>query len=191
MIGEHLARLELAARRLRRGLGQLDDWGTRLADVLSAGGRLLVCGNGGSAAQAQHLSAELVGRFKDERRPFSAIALHGDTSSLTAIVNDYGPEHAYSRQVRAHGRPGDVLICLSTSGRSPNVVAAARAAADMSLRPWALTGPGPNPLTEACTEALTVDCSDTATVQEIHLVAIHMLCIAVDARVRRTERQAS
>ena len=95
--------------------------------TLAAGGRLLAAGNGGSAAQAQHLTAELVGRYRDERPGYSAIALHADTSTLTAVGNDYGFDSLFARQVTAHGRPGDILILLSTSGRSPNLLAAAEA----------------------------------------------------------------
>ncbi|WP_143860684.1 D-sedoheptulose-7-phosphate isomerase, partial [Nocardia cerradoensis] len=116
------------------------------ARVYQRGGRLFTCGNGGSAAEAQHLSAELTGRFRGERQPLSAIALHCDTSSTTAIVNDYGIDEMFARQLRAHGRPGDVLVVLSTSGSSPNVVAAAKAAHDIGMATWAMTGPPPNPL---------------------------------------------
>ncbi|MEU9022308.1 SIS domain-containing protein [Actinomadura sp. NPDC048394] len=158
----------------------IEAWGRRLAGVLRAGGRLLACGNGGSAAEAQHLTAELVGRFEDERRPLSAIPLHGDTSSVTAIGNDYGPAHVFARQVQAHGRPGDVLVCLSTSGRSPNVIAAADRARELGLTAWAVTGPGPNPLADACHDAITVRAGATSTVQEIHLAAVHLLCGVVD-----------
>ena len=118
----------------------------QLRAIFDRDGRLLACGNGGSAAEAQHLTGELVGRFREERRPLSAIALHADSSALTAIGNDYGPEEVYARQVRAHGRPGDVLVAFSTSGTSPDVVAAAKAAEEIGLTVWALTGPAPNPL---------------------------------------------
>ncbi|MBX6769754.1 MAG: SIS domain-containing protein, partial [Actinomadura rubrobrunea] len=155
-------------------------WGRRLARVLDTGGRLLACGNGGSAAEAQHLTAELVGRFVGDRRPFAAIPLHGDTSAVTAIGNDYGAVNVFARQVQAHGRRGDVLICLSTSGRSPNVVAAAEHARRLGVTAWAITGPGPNPLAAACDDAITVDAVSAATVQEIHLAAIHLLCGVVD-----------
>jgi D-sedoheptulose 7-phosphate isomerase len=147
---------------------------------LLQGRRLLAVGNGGSAAQAQHLTAELVGRYCDDRIPFSAIALHADTSSLTAISNDYGVDEAFSRQVRAHGRPGDVLVALSTSGRSPNVLASVAAARGLGLTVWGLTGPAPNPLAAACDEALSVHSPSGATVQEVHLVAVHLLCAAID-----------
>ncbi|MFI7636391.1 SIS domain-containing protein [Nonomuraea sp. NPDC049400] len=155
-------------------------WGGKLAGVLSAGGRLLACGNGGSAAEAQHLTAELVGRFRADRQPYAAIPLHADGSSLTAIANDFGAEQVYARQVRAHGRPGDVLLCLSTSGTSPNVLAAARAAQECGILAWAMTGPAPNPLADLCDEAVAVPGEETATVQEVHLALIHLLCDAVE-----------
>jgi phosphoheptose isomerase len=167
---------------------RLDAWGRELADRLLGGARLLVAGNGGSAAEAQHLTAELVGRFEGERTPLSAIALHAETSSLSAIVNDYGPEQMYARQVAAHGRPGDVLIAMSTSGKSPNVLAAVRRARELGVDTWALTGPGPNPLADACHDAIAVDAASTSAVQEVHLVAVHALCAAIDARVERRRR---
>jgi D-sedoheptulose 7-phosphate isomerase len=177
---DRLEALADAALRFRAQAPVITAWGRRLARVLASGGRLLACGNGGSAAQAQHLTAELVGRFEDERRPLAAIPLHGDTSAITAIGNDYGPLDAFARQVQAHARPGDVLICLSTSGRSPNVIEAARRARRQGATAWAITGPGPNPLTEACDDAIAVDADVTATVQELHLAAIHLLCGVID-----------
>ena len=179
----HLAALDAALRDLRGQAAVLESWGARLARVLADGGRLLAAGNGGSAAQAQHLTAELVGRFTTERQPLSALCLHADGSSLTAIANDYGPEEAFARQVRAHGRRGDVLLALSTSGRSANVLSAARAARSIGVTTWCLTGPAPNPLAELCDEAVCVAAPTTATVQELHLVALHMVCCAVDREV--------
>jgi phosphoheptose isomerase len=164
---------------------RLEHWGARLATVLLAGGRLLVAGNGGSAAQAQHLSAELVGRYRDERRPFAALALHADTSALTAIGNDYGYAEVFARQVRAHGRAGDVLLTLSTSGGSPNVLGAVDQARRVGLTTWALTGPRPNPLAETTDDTVAVHAATPATVQEVHQVAIHVLCSAVDRQVGR------
>lgn len=181
----HLSSLRAALRALEDDCGRIDGWGRRLADVLLGGGRLLAAGNGGSAAQAQHLTAELVGRYVDERRPLSAISLHAETSALTAIYNDYGSDECFARQVRAHGRPGDVLVALSTSGESGNVVAAAAAAAELGMQTWGLTGPAPNSLADACAEAVYVDAEATSTVQEAHLVAVHLLCAAVDRQVAR------
>ncbi|WP_084219464.1 D-sedoheptulose-7-phosphate isomerase [Spirillospora albida] len=175
-----LEELAEAALRFRAHVPTIAAWGRRLAVVLGAGGRLLACGNGGSAAEAQHLTAELTGRFEDDRRPLSAIPLHGDTSAVTAIGNDYGAAEVFARQVRAHGRAGDVLICLSTSGRSPNVVAAARLARRLGLTAWAVTGPAPSPLSDVCDETIAVDAGSAATVQEIHLAAIHLLCGVID-----------
>ena len=179
----HVEALASALGPLRAQLADVDRLGAAAAQVLLRGGRLLAAGNGGSAAQAQHLTAELVGRFRDERQPLSAIALHADTSSLTAIGNDYGPAEVYARQVRAHGREGDVFVGLSTSGRSPNVLAAAEAAKRAGLRTWALTGPRPNPLAARCTDVIAVDAASTATVQEVHLVVIHVLCAAIDEAI--------
>jgi len=162
---------------------RLDRWGAQLAGVLVGGGRLLAAGNGGSAAQAQHLTAELVGRYRDDRPALSAIALHAETSALTAIANDYGYGHAFARQVQAHGRPGDVFLGMSTSGRSPNVLAAMAAARDGGLTVWAFTGPDPNPIADAADDCVAVDAPATATVQEVHQVALHLLCAAVDLQV--------
>jgi D-sedoheptulose 7-phosphate isomerase len=180
MIETHISALAQAVDRIGVEAPRLTRWGHHLAEVLPAGGRLLACGNGGSAAEAQHLTAELVGRFRDERMPMSAIALHADTSALTAIGNDYGIEEIFARGVRAHGRPGDVLVALSTSGTSPNVLAAVKAAHELGLTSWALTGPAPNPLAAMCDDAICVEAGTTATVQEIHLLLVHALCIALD-----------
>ncbi len=176
----HLDELVEAATSFGDGVDQAQLWGARLATVLADGGRLLAVGNGGSAAQAQHLTAELVGRFRADRPPYSAICLSAETSTLTALCNDYPPEELFARQVEAHGRPGDVLVTLSTSGRSPNVVAAARRAQEAEVAVWALTGPAPNRLAEVADEALCVPATSAATVQELHLVALHVLCAAFD-----------
>ncbi|HEY4279643.1 MAG TPA: glycosyltransferase [Conexibacter sp.] len=177
---DHHAALIDALAQLRNEIDTLEEWGELLADRLAAGGRLLAVGNGGSAAQAQHLTAELVGRFLLERRPLSAICLHGDTSSLTAIGNDYGAQEAFARQVIAHGRPGDVLVALSTSGASENVVRAAQAARELGMTTWALTGTAGGPLADVCDRTLRLGGATAATTQELHLVAIHILCGAVD-----------
>ena len=187
----HLDDLSGCLLELRRELARLERWSQRLGSLLLGGGRLLAAGNGGSAAQAQHLTGELVGRYRDERPPLSAIALHAETSSLTAIGNDYGPDEIYARQVRAHGRPGDVLLALSTSGASANVLAAVDTANEMDLATWALAGPRSCPLVEACDDAISVDAPSTATVQECHLVAVHLLCAGIDAHVSSVGASAS
>lgn len=176
----HLAALRVPLDALDAEVEHIDRWGRHLAAVLQSGGRLLAVGNGGSAAQAQHLTSELVGRYRDDRPPFAAIALHAETSALTALLNDYPPEEVFARQVRAHGRPGDVLVALSTSGRSPNVLAAVDAARCAGLTTWALTGQPVNPLLEHAEDAIAVDAPYTATVQEVHQVVVHLLCAAVD-----------
>jgi glycosyltransferase involved in cell wall biosynthesis/phosphoheptose isomerase len=180
---EHLATLRAALAGLEEQSERISHLGERLAACLLRGGRLIAAGNGGSAAQAQHLTAELVGRYHCERQPLSALCLHGDTSSLTAIANDYGYENAFARQVTAHGRPGDILLVISTSGASENIVAAARAGARTGLEVWALTGSGPTPLRELAHEKSALSGASTATVQELHVVALHMLCAAVDREV--------
>jgi D-sedoheptulose 7-phosphate isomerase len=159
---------------------EADAWGRQLAKVLSGGHRLFAAGNGGSAAQAQHLTAELVGRYRDDRPPLSAVALHAETSSLTAISNDFGADEIFARQVTAHGRPRDVLVLMSTSGRSPNLVRAGQAGRQGGLSVWAMTGPQPNPLADLADRVIAVDGCSTATVQELHLVALHAMCAALD-----------
>lgn len=188
MIARHMAELQRAIVGVRPAAAQLSEWGARLAEVLVGGGRLLACGNGGSAAEAQHLTAELVGRFHHEREPLSAIALHADTSAGTAIVNDYGAEEMFARGVRAHGRRGDVLVSLSTSGTSRNVLAAVKAAQEIGVTTWSLTGPAPNPLLAMSDDGIGVDAASTATVQEVHLLLLHSLCMAVDAALLDTDR---
>ncbi|WP_420119575.1 D-sedoheptulose-7-phosphate isomerase [Micromonospora sp.] len=180
LLDAHLTLLAEALLPYRAAEPLLARWGTELAGILVGGGRLLVAGNGGSAAEAQHLTAELVGRLRDERRPLSAIALHAETSALTAIGNDYGYDEVFARQVRAHGRPGDVLLLMSTSGSSGNLLAAVAAAREVGLRCWAFTGPTPNPLADACHAALGGASPDSQVVQELHLVSTHVLCEYVD-----------
>jgi phosphoheptose isomerase len=181
VVDGHLDALGATLATLRAEAPRIDAWGRELADRLRRGQRLLAAGNGGSAAEAQHLTAELVGRYRDEREPLSAIALHADTSTMTALGNDYGFGEVFARQVRAHARPGDVLILLSTSGRSENLVAAAETATALGVTVWALCGGGPNPLADAATDALCLP-GPTPSVQEAHLVAVHLLCEVVDAQ---------
>jgi phosphoheptose isomerase len=179
----HVDELCRALAVFRQSTELIEALGRRLAWVLDSGGRLLAVGNGGSAAEAQHLTAELVGRFDGEHRPMSALCLSAETSSLTAILNDYGPDEVFARQVDAHGRPGDVLIALSTSGRSRNVLRAAERARGAGLDVWAFTGAVPNPLAAVADFAVPVMARSTAVIQEVHLVAVHALCAAVDAHL--------
>jgi D-sedoheptulose 7-phosphate isomerase len=190
---DHIASLTAALAQVTHQVDTIDRWGRLVADVLAgpSRGRLLAAGNGGSAAQAQHLTAELVGRYRADRPPFSAICLTAETSSLTAIANDYPADELFARQVEAHGRPGDVLVLLSTSGRSPNAVSAARRARDCGITVLAMTGPAPNPLAAVADETVAIDSPWTATVQECHLVALHLLCAAFDAAVLAEPAQVS
>jgi phosphoheptose isomerase len=176
----HLEELAGPLATLHQDAPRLEAWGRRLAEVLAGGGRLLAAGNGGSASQAAHLTSELVGRYRDDRAPFSAIALTVEPCAMTAIGNDYGLVEVFARQVRGHGRPGDVLVSLSTSGHSANVLAAVDAANECGLHTWALCGRPGSPLAERSDDALCVDTPHTATVQEIHLIAIHLICASVD-----------
>ena len=179
----HVAALGATIEALRAESPRIAAWGRELADRLLDGARLLAAGNGGSAAEAQHLTAEFVGRFDGDRRAFSAICLHGDTSAVTAIGNDYGFDEVFARQVTAHARPGDVLVLLSTSGTSANLVRAAEAGRAAGALVWAMTGPGPNPLTEAADDAVALP-GVGASVQEAQLVAVHAVCRVFDAVVR-------
>jgi D-sedoheptulose 7-phosphate isomerase len=180
LVCRHLDDLAAAAQAAQSAAPVVAQWGQRLAEVFAGGGKLLACGNGGSAAEAQHLTGELLGRFRDERRPLPAVALSADSSAVTAIANDYGFEELFARQVRAYGRRGDVLVALSTSGTSPNVIEAAKAGLDLGVTVWAMTGPAPNPLAALSDSAIAVDAPTVATVQEIQLSLVHALCIALD-----------
>jgi len=151
-----------------------------IASTFAEGGTLLVCGNGGSAADAQHIAAEFVGRYLKERSPFSAIALNANTSALTAIGNDYGFDEVFARQVRAHGRAGDVLLAISTSGASPNVLAAVAAAREAGLSVIGLAGGDGGALAGACDVCLTVPVASTPRVQEAHILLAHVLCGLVE-----------
>ena len=150
---------------------------------LVGNGRILACGNGSSAADAQHFAAELVGRFEMERQGLAAIALTTDTSIMTAVANDYGFKAIFERQVRALGQPGDVLLAISTSGNSPNVIEAIQAAQDNDLRVVALTGKGGGQIGEMLRDSdihLCVPSDRTARIQEVHLLTLHCLCDGID-----------
>jgi D-sedoheptulose 7-phosphate isomerase len=176
----HLAASQAGLTSLAPELDRLQRWGDDLRRRLERGGRLLVAGNGGSAALAHHVAGEMVGRFDREREPFSALALSGDPAGLTAIGNDYGYDEVFARQVHAHGRQGDVFLALSTSGRSANLLRAVDVGRRVGLTASALTGPGPNPLAEAADDVVAVPCPDTPSVQDVHQVAVHLLCLAFE-----------
>lgn len=151
--------------------------------ALSNGNKILACGNGGSAADAQHFAAELVGRFERERFPLPAISLATDTSILTAVANDYSYREIFSKQVQAFGQAGDILLAISTSGNSANVMAAIEAALEREMRVIAMTGKGGGAIGKMLTDAdvhICVPADRTARIQEVHLVTIHALCDGID-----------
>jgi D-sedoheptulose 7-phosphate isomerase len=160
--------------------------------TLVGNGKILACGNGGSAADAQHFAAELVGRFETERQGLAAIALSTDSSIMTAVANDYGYKTVFERQVRALGQPGDLLLAISTSGNSPNVVEAIRAAHDNELRVVALTGRDGGEIGRMLADAdahLCVPSERTARIQEIHLLIVHCLCDGIDCLLLGVEEE--
>ncbi|MBI4912773.1 MAG: D-sedoheptulose 7-phosphate isomerase [Acidobacteria bacterium] len=157
-------------------LAQADD----MAERLRRGCRILVCGNGGSAADAQHFAAELSGRYLKERRGLAGLALTTDSSALTAIGNDYGFDQVFSRQVEALGRPGDLLVGISTSGNSPNVLRAVEAARDLGMRTLGLLGRDGGKLRTAVDDPLVVPSTVTARIQEVHQMVYHFWCEALD-----------
>jgi len=154
-----------------------------LAETLRRGGKVLACGNGGSAADAQHFAAELVNRFERERPPLAAVALTTDTSTLTSIANDYAWQQVFSKQLRAIGRKGDVLLAISTSGNSANVLDAIGAAHEMGVQVVALTGAGGGKIAAALDShdvSICVPHKVTARIQEVHLLVLHCLCDGID-----------
>ncbi len=157
-----------------------------LVGCITAGGKVLACGNGGSASDAQHFAAELIGRFERERPGLAAIALTTDTSILTAVGNDYAFHDIFSRQVQALGAPGDVLLAITTSGNSANVLAAVDAAHAKEMTVVALTGRGGGRMNELLTETdvhICVPHERTARIQEVHILTLHCLCDAVDLQL--------
>jgi D-sedoheptulose 7-phosphate isomerase len=166
---------------LAQALGEkIVDAANVIAESLKSGGKVLLFGNGGSAADAQHLAAEFVGRFVLERNPLPGIALTTDSSILTAVGNDYGFDQVFVRQVLALGRPGDVAIGISTSGNSPNVIKAVQAAAERGLRTIGLAGRDGGALAKAVELPITVPSTNTARIQECHIAVGHVLCELVE-----------
>lgn len=163
--------------RLRRTIHAIAD---AITQAMRNGGKLMLAGNGGSAADAQHIAGEFVSRLNFDRNPLPAIALTTDTSVLTAIGNDYGYEHVFERQVRGLGRPGDVLIAISTSGRSPNILAALKSARDLGITTVGFTGGGERAMTAYCDLCLAAPCMETPLIQQIHIVCAHAICEIVE-----------
>jgi len=157
---------------------------TWIAEALSAGGKLLLFGNGGSAADAQHVATELVGRFEQEGRALAAVALTVDSSALTALANDYGFDRVFSRQVEALARPGDIVLAFSTSGGSTNVVVALDVARAAGLRTIALTGETGGAVAAAADMAVRVPSRRTARIQEAHITICHVICELIEAELR-------
>ncbi len=159
---------------------EIERIGADLAKVLRGGGKIMLCGNGGSAADAQHIAAELTGRLVDDRRPLAGLALSTDSSALTCIGNDYGFEAVFERQVRALGRAGDALVLISTSGRSANLLRAAEAARAADIRTFGLLGRDGGALLALCDDALVVPGSATARIQEAHIFVGHCWCAQIE-----------
>lgn len=170
--------------------GEVDGTLTAIAgemiQCLKDGGTVFACGNGGSAAQAEHFVAELAGRFKMERKALRVLALSTNSSTVTAVSNDYGFAHVFSRQLDGVAKPGDCLLALSTSGSSQNVVAACKSARESRMRVFALTGRNRDTLEPLCNTMLSVPDTDTARIQEVHIVALHIICQQVESGVFET-----
>jgi D-sedoheptulose 7-phosphate isomerase len=169
--------MERTAETLAPAIAQVS---ALIAETIRSGRKVMICGNGGSAADAQHMAAELVGRFQKERPAWPAIALSTDTSILTSVGNDYGFDNVFARQVQALGQAGDVLIGITTSGNSPNVVAAVKAASGRDMTCVALTGQGGGVLAQQADHLLAVPSPVTARVQESHGAIIHLICEIVE-----------
>jgi D-sedoheptulose 7-phosphate isomerase len=179
-LAEHL---ETVQALLLSQLGEIERAGALLRDTLQQGHKVLLCGNGGSAADAQHIAAELVGRYELQRRAWPAIALTTDTSALTALSNDYGYEEVFARQVEALAVANDVLLALSTSGNSANVIKAVKKARELGCQTIALTGAGGEPLASLCDLAVVVPSPRTSRIQECHITIGHLWCELIDAEV--------
>jgi len=176
---EHLE----VAQNLHKLTSAVSDAVDMIYSSLAAGGQLLIAGNGGSAADAQHIAAELTGRFFRERQPFRALALHVNTSSLTAIGNDYGYEHVFARELSAHARPGDVFLGISTSGNSRNILRAIEAARKAKVGVIGLTGGSGGEMQKACDLCLCVPTKSTPRIQEMHITIGHAMCELLEERL--------
>jgi len=177
LFDSHVGDLRVALDGLADQVDAIDAAAAALTDALRGGGRVLACGNGGSAAEAQHFTAELLGRLRPERDrgPLAAFALHADASTMTAVGNDYGYDEVFARQVRGLGRPGDALLAISTSGSSRNVVRAVEDAKAVGMTSIGLLGGRPRELHETCDHVIAVPSNHIGAVQEVHLVLVHLL----------------
>jgi len=174
------ASIDVKKGLLKDQLGNIENAAEALIRAYRSGNKVLIFGNGGSAADSQHMAAELVGRFKKERPAIPAIALSTDTSALTALANDYGYATVFSRQVEALGKKGDVAFGISTSGNSENVIAAVRKAKSIGMKTISLTGCGGGELKKECEFSIVVDSKDTPRIQESHITIIHILCQMIE-----------
>lgn len=179
-IARQLSEHQQTVAALSTLVDKIEQIGNRLVDTLKAGGKVLLCGNGGSAADAQHIAAELVGRYKTARSGLPALALTTDTSALTAIANDFGYEQVFARQVEGLARPGDVLIGISTSGNSANVLKAVEKAKAMGVYTIGLLGGSGGALATATDQAMVVPSPDTPRIQECHILLGHIWCQMID-----------
>lgn len=177
-LDDHAKLLELVRGKM---IDQIVEAASLLIAALDRGHKILLCGNGGSAADSQHIAAELTGRYlKKDRRPLPAIALTTDTSALTAVSNDFGFEQVFARQVRALGIPGDILICISTSGNSKNIIEACLTAKELGMTTVSLTGGSGGKLREIADMSLAVPSEVTPLIQEMHIIIAHILCDLID-----------
>jgi D-sedoheptulose 7-phosphate isomerase len=179
----HLATAAENFQRLSEHSTKIAETASLLIDALNNGGKVIFCGNGGSAADSQHLAAELMGRYLRDRPPLPSLSLTVDTSALTAIANDYGYDEVFSRQLRGIGRGGDVLVGLSTSGNSKNVLRALQAAREMGIRTVGLTGAGGGEMAKLTDVCICVPSTTTNFIQEMHIAIGHMLCGFVEDAV--------
>ncbi len=184
---EHIQVLIGGLGHLHERSALLDKVSTELIRALRSGRKVLVIGNGGSAAQAQHFATELVGRFKRERSGYAVLALTADSAVLTAIANDYGYDQIFTRQVQALGQSGDVLVALSTSGESENVVQAACAGHEQRMTVIAITGQHQSRLQQVADIAVCVPSTETPLIQELHMILLHLLCDVVEAQLAADE----
>jgi len=180
IFNEFQGHLETIVRVIEHMQGDLETASKLVVDTLKAGNKILLCGNGGSAADAQHISAELTGRYKTERRGLPAIALTTDTSALTAISNDYGYDRVFDRQFEALANKGDLLIGISTSGNSKNIISALKLAKEMGCSTVGFSGRDGGAMNEVCDINLVVPSDDTPRIQEMHILLGHTICQIVD-----------